>query len=159
LFGDTCGRGRAEAPRRANKKGDSMRALWFAAAFMVCLCGPGSAYQLQTEKGQVVCETLRGFEELTIAIGLNDGAAINEMIGKGCRVPGPGLGMELIEAYPDQTALLFRKLAESTDIGPVPAHIERLTSLAQVRLLYPDGAPVIGFTMLRASPPSEPRTD
>jgi hypothetical protein len=136
-----------------------MRALLFAAALVICPCGPSSAYQLQTEKGQVVCQTLRAFEELTIAIGLKDDRAIDQMIGTGCRVPGPGLDMELLEAYPDQTALLFRKLAEYTDIGPVPAHIERLTSLAQVRLLDPGGAPLVGFTMLRASPASEPPTD
>ena len=45
-----------------------MRALLFAVALVFCLSGPSSAYQMQTEKGQVVCETLRAFEELTIAV-------------------------------------------------------------------------------------------
>jgi hypothetical protein len=67
---------------------------------------------------------------------------------KGCHLPEAGSRMELIEAYPDQTRRLFGKLVEYTRIGPVPEHIERLTQLAKVRLLTPDGAPRVGFTLL-----------
>jgi hypothetical protein len=127
-----------------------MRA-FVAAAVMLCLSGPSSAYDMQTKTGQAVCDTLLEFEELTIAISMNDDDSIVEMGDKGCHLPEPGLRMELVEAYPDQTILLFSKLAEYTRIGPVPTHIERLTSLAKVRLLRRDASPMEGFTMLRVS--------
>ena len=66
-------------------------------------------------------------------------------------MPDPGLRMELIEAYPDETVLLFNKLAAYTRIGPIPEHIERLTHLAKVRVLTPDLAPSVGFTLLPGS--------
>ena len=96
-----------------------MRALIGAAAVAACLASPCSAYDLQTKSGQVVCDTLPKFEELTIAIGMKDDESITAMGSKGCHLPEPGLRMELIEAYPDQTALLFGKLAEYTHLGPV----------------------------------------
>jgi hypothetical protein len=128
-----------------------MRAIVLAAAFLACLSDPGSAYDLQTKNGQAVCDTLLAFEELTIAIGMQDDGAIEEMAHKGCHLPGPGLRMELLEAYADQTVLLFQKLTENTHIGPVPDHIERLASLAKVRLFDRDGDPMVGFTMLPVS--------
>ena len=136
-----------------------MRALISAAAVVACLSSPCSAYDLQTKNGQVVCDTLLSFEELTIAIGMNDDESITEMGNRGCHLPEPGLRMELIEAYPDQTALLFSKLAERTRLGPVPAHIERLTNLAKVRLIYSGQDPIIGFTLLPVSRGSEGRLD
>jgi hypothetical protein len=57
----------------------------------------------------------------------------------------------LVEAYADQTALLFRKLADNTHLGPVPDHVERLTNLAKVRLFDREGEPMVGFTMLPVS--------
>jgi hypothetical protein len=59
--------------------------------------------------------------------------------------------MELIEAYPDQTVLLFSKLAEYTRIGPISEHIEWLTHLAKVRLLTRDNGPTVVFTLLPVS--------
>jgi hypothetical protein len=59
------------------------------------------------------------------------------------------LRITLIEAYADQTVLLFQKLAEKTPLGPVPEHIEELTNLAKVRVFYRDRDPTIGFTLLR----------
>jgi hypothetical protein len=131
-----------------------MRTTVTTAALVVCLSAPALAYDLQTRSGQAVCDTLRAFEELTIAINTDDDHFIEEMGNKGCHMPHPGLSMELIEAYPDETVLLFSKLAEYTHIGPVPANIERLTHLAKVRVLTPDEAPSVGFTLLRVSPRS-----
>jgi hypothetical protein len=128
-----------------------MRAIVLAAAFLAYLSGPGFAFDLVTKNGQAVCDTLLAFEELTIAIGMRDDGAIEEMGNRGCHLPGPGLRMELVEAYADQTALLFRKLADNTQLGPVPDHIERLTNLATVRLFDRDGDPMVGFTMLPVS--------
>src|SRR6516225_1690953 len=124
-----------------------MRATVGAAALMLCLSGPVSAFDLQTKNGQAVCDTLRAFVELTIAIAMNDDRYIEEMGTNSCEMPKPGLQMELIEAYPDQTILLFSKLAEYTRIGRIPDHIERLTQLAKVRL-NGDNAPRVGFTLL-----------
>jgi hypothetical protein len=128
-----------------------MRAIVFAAAFLGCLSGPSSAFDLETKRGQAICDTLLGFEELSIAIGMEDDRSIAEIASRGCHLPEPGLRMELIEAYADQTALLFRKLAEYTRLGPVPEHIERLTNLAKVRLFPRDGEPMVGFTLLPVS--------
>src|SRR4030081_3479620 len=128
-----------------------MRAILLAAACLGCLSGPSFGYDLETKNGQAVCDTLLGFEELSIAIGMRDDRAIEEMGSKGCHVPEPGLKMELIESYADQTVLLFSKLAAHTRLGPVPQHIERLTNLAKVRLLYRDRDPAVGFTLLRVS--------
>lgn len=128
-----------------------MRATVAAAALLLSLSGPVFAYDLQTKNGQAVCDTLPGFEELTIAINMNDDRSIEEMGNKGCHMPEPGLRMELIEAYPDQTVLLFSKLAAYTRIGTVPEHIERLTHLAKVRLFTRDEAPTVGFTLLPVS--------
>jgi hypothetical protein len=125
-----------------------MRAIVFAAAFLSCLSGPSFAYDLVTKRGQAICDTLLQFEELSIAIAMEDDHAIEEMGGRGCRVPEPGLKMELIEAYTDQTVLLFSKLADNTRLQPVPEHIERLTSLAKVRLIGRDRTPTVGFTLL-----------
>lgn len=134
-----------------------MRAVVSAAALLLYLAGPSAAFDLQTKRGQVVCDTLRAFEELTIAISLQDDPAIEEFSHKGCQLPGPGLRMELIEAYPDQTVLLFKKLAEYAGLPGVPDHIERLTNLAEVRLFAADAKPTVGYTMLpvqeRADPP------
>jgi hypothetical protein len=128
-----------------------MRAILLAATFLAYLSGPSSAFDLVTKNGQAVCDSLLAFEELTIAIGMRDDSAILEMGNKGCHLPGPGLRMELVEAYADQTALLFRKLADNTHLGPVPDHIERLTNLAKVRLFDREGEPMVGFTMLPVS--------
>ena len=127
-----------------------MRAIVIASAFLGCLVGPSSAYDLQTKKGQAICDTLIAFEELSIAIAVDDDRAIEEMGSKGCHLPEAGLKMELIEAYADQTILLFTKLADNTRL-PVPEHIERLTNLAKVRLLYRDRDPMVGFTLLPVS--------
>jgi hypothetical protein len=134
-----------------NNVSEIMRAILFAAACLGCLPGSSSSYDLETKRGQAVCDTLVAFEELSIAIGMQDDRSIDEMGSKGCHIPEPGLKMELIEAYADQTALLFSKLAERTRLGPVPQHIERLTNLAKVRLLYRDRDPAVGFTLLRVS--------
>jgi hypothetical protein len=128
--------------------GVTMRAIIIAAALLGCLSGPGSAYDLETRKGQAICDTLAEFEELSIAIGMGDDPYIEEMGTKGCHFPEPGLRISLIEAYADQTVLLFRKLAENTRLGAVPERIEELTNLAKVRLLYRDRDPMIGFTLL-----------
>jgi hypothetical protein len=80
---------------------------------------------------------------------MEDDQYIEEMGDKGCHFPEPGLRMALIEAYADQTVLLFRKLAENTRLGPVPERIDELTNLAKVRLFYRDRDPTIGFTLLR----------
>jgi hypothetical protein len=116
-----------------------------------CLSGPSSAFDLETKRGQAICDTLLELEELSIAIAVEDDRAIEEMGSKGCHLPEAGLRMELIEAYVDQTALLFRKLADNTRLRPIPEHIERLTNLAKVRLFYRDGEPMVGFTLLPVS--------
>src|SRR5258708_2769966 len=136
-----------------------MRAILFAAAFLGCLSGTCSAYEIETEGGQAVCDTLLQFEELSIAIGMRDDSYIQEMGNKGCHFPGPGIKMTLIEAYADQTVLLFRKLAENTNLGPVPESIADLTNLAMVRMFYPDREPTIGFTLLRAPRGPDGRRD
>lgn len=128
-----------------------MRGTAIAAALLLSLAAPACAYDLQIKSGQAVCDTLRAFEELTIAINIDDDKFIEEMGASGCHMPDPGLRMELIEAYPDETVLLFNKLAAYTRIGPVPEHIERLTHLAKVRVLTPDQAPSVGFTLLPVS--------
>ena len=127
-----------------------MRAIVAAAALLGCLSGPGfSASDIETRRGQAICDTLAKFEELSIAIGMEDDQYIEEMGDKGCHFPEAGLRMSLIEAYADQTVLLFRKLAEHTRLGPVPERIDELTNLAKVRLFYRDRDPMIGFTLLR----------
>jgi hypothetical protein len=128
-----------------------MRAVVVAAALLLSLAGPSSAFDLQTKRGQVICDTMRAFEELTIAISLQDDEAIADMSRRGCQLPGAGLRMELIESYPDQTALLFKKLTEYTGLAGVPTHVERLASLAEVRLFTEGSAPVVGYTMLPVS--------
>jgi hypothetical protein len=128
-----------------------MRAIVCVAALLAYLSGPFTAHALETKKGQAICDTLAEFEELTIAIGMEDDSSIEEMADRGCHVPAPGLKLELIEAYSDQTALLFRKLADNTRLRSVPEHIERLANLAKVRLIFPDRDPVVGFTMLPVS--------
>jgi hypothetical protein len=126
-----------------------MRAIVIAAALLGCLSGPCSAYDIETKKGQAICDTLVALEELSIAIGMGDDPYIEEMGSKGCHFPEPGLRMSLIEAYADQTVLLFRKLAENTRLGPVPERIGELTNLAKVRLFNRDREPTVGFTLLR----------
>jgi hypothetical protein len=126
-----------------------MRAILFGAAFLGCLSSSSSAYDLRTTKGQAVCDTLAQLEELSIAIGMGDDSYIEEMGHKGCHFPEPGLRMALIEAYADQTVLLFTKLAEKTRLGPVPERIADLTNLAKVRMFYGDREPAVGFTLLR----------
>ena len=128
-----------------------MRAILIAAAVLGFLCGPSCAYDFETKKGQAVCDTLAEFEELSIAIGMQDDRYIEEMGNKGCHFPEPGVGMTLLEAYADQTVLLFRKLADNTRLGPVPEHIDRYTNLAKVRLFYSDSDPTVGFTLLPLS--------
>jgi hypothetical protein len=134
-----------------------MRAVGVAAALLLFLAGPSSAFDLQTKRGQVICDTLRAFEELTIAISVKDDQAIDEMTSKGCRLPGAGLRMELVEAYPDQTVLLFKKLVAYAGLDGVPDHIEQLANLAEVRLFTGDATPTVGYTMLpvaeRPAPP------
>jgi hypothetical protein len=129
--------------------GAIMRAIVIAAALLGCLSGPCSAYDVETLKGQAICDTLIQFEELSIAIGMQDDQYIEEMGGKGCHFPEPGLRMTLIEAYAGQTLLLFSKLAEKTRLGPVPERIDELTNLAKVRLFHRDREPTVGFTLLR----------
>ena len=125
-----------------------MRALVVATALVLCLAGQASASEFETKTGQVVCDSLVAFEELTIAIGERDDSSIEAMSGKGCHQPQPGSKMELIEAYPDQTILLFGKLSQYTHVGPVPPHIERMTNLAKVRVFAGDATSSIGFTLL-----------
>jgi hypothetical protein len=125
-----------------------MRAVALAAAFLLYLVGPSSAFDLLTKRGQVICDTLRAFEELTIAISMKDDEAIVEMSQRGCQLPGAGLRMELVEAYPDQTALLFEKLAEYAGLSGVPPHVERLASLAEIRLFTGEKTAIVGYTML-----------
>jgi hypothetical protein len=136
---------------RVKDQGRTMRVIVFVAAILGCLCGPSRAYDLETKRGQAICDTLAQLEELSIAIGMADDHYIEEMGNKGCHFPQAGLKMALIEAYADQTVLLFRKLADKTNLGPVPPHIDKLTNLAKVRLFFPDRDPVIGFTLLRVS--------
>jgi hypothetical protein len=126
-----------------------MRAIAIAAALLGCLSGPCSAYDIETRKGQAICDTLAKFEELSIAIGMEDDQYIEEMGDKGCHFPEAGLRISLLEAYADQTVLLFRKLAKNTRLGPVPEGIDELTNLAKVRLFYQDREPTTGFTLLR----------
>ena len=59
-----------------------MRAIVIAAALLGCLSGPCSAYDVETLKGQAICDTLIQFEELSIAIGMQDDQYIEEMGGK-----------------------------------------------------------------------------
>ena len=136
-----------------------MRAIVIAAALMAGLCDPGFAYDAQTMNGQAVCDTLAQLEELSIAIGMKDDQYIEEMGSKGCHFPEPGLKVSLIEAYADQTVLLFRKLAERTQLGPVPENIGDLTNLAKVRLYYRDREPAVGFTLLRVPHSPDGRRD
>jgi len=136
-----------------------MRAILFAAALLGCLSGSCSAYDIQTTRGQAICDTLAQLEELSIAIGVGDDRYIEEMGDKGCHFPEPGLRMTLIEAYADQTALLFRKLAENTQLGPVPENIADLTNLAKVRMFHPDREPTVGFTLLRVPHRPDGRRD
>jgi hypothetical protein len=136
-----------------------MRAIVIAAALAAGLCGPGFAYDAQTTNGQAVCDTLAQLEELSIAIGMKDDQYIEEMGSKGCHFPEPGLKVSLIEAYADQTVLLFRKLAERTQLGPVPENIGDLTNLAKVRLYYRDREPAVGFTLLRVPHSPDGRRD
>jgi hypothetical protein len=126
-----------------------MRVIVVAAAVLGCLSGSCSAYDSETERGQAVCDTLAEFEELSIAIGVGDDRYIEQMGDKGCHFPDEGLRMSLIEAYTDQTVLLFRKLAGNTQLGPVPERIDDLANLAKVRLFYRDREPTVGFTLLR----------
>jgi hypothetical protein len=120
-----------------------------AAALLSCISGPSAAYEFVTMRGQAICDTLAKFEELSIAISMEDDQYIEEMGNKGCHFPEPGLKMSLIEAYAGQTVLLFRKLAENTPLGPVPERIDELTNLAKVRLFHRDHESMIGFTLLR----------
>ena len=136
-----------------------MRAIVIAAALAAGLSGPGFAYDAQTMNGQAVCDTLAQLEELSIAIGMKDDAYIEEMGSKGCHFPEPGLKVSLIEAYADQTVLLFQKLAEKTHLGPVPENIGDLTNLAKVRLYYRDREPAVGFTLLRVPHSPDGRRD
>jgi len=136
-----------------------MRAILFAAALLGCLSGSCSAYDIRTTRGQAICDTLAQLEELSIAIGVGDDRYIEEMGDKGCHFPEPGLRMTLIEAYADQTALLFRKLAENTQLGPVPENIADLTNLAKVRMFHPDRESTVGFTLLRVPHRPDGRRD
>ena len=129
-----------------------MRAIVFAMALLGYLSVPGSAYEFETKKGQEICDTLAEFEELSIAIGMQDDRYIEEMGSKGCHFPESGLGMALLEVYANQTVLLFRKLATNTHLGPVPERIDKLTSLAKVRLFYRDHDSMVGFTLLPVQP-------
>jgi hypothetical protein len=126
-----------------------MRVIVMAAALLGCLSGACRAYDVQTVQGQAICDTLAQIEELSIAIAIADDRYIEDMGSKGCHYPEAGMRISLIEAYADQTVLLFRKLAETTHLGPVPDRIEELTNLAKVRLYYRDRDPMIGFTRLR----------
>jgi hypothetical protein len=136
-----------------------MRAIVVAAALLGCLSGACFAAELETTKGQAICDTLAKFEELSIAIGMEDDQYIEAMGEKGCHFPEAGLKMALIEAYADQTILLFRKLAENTRLGPVPERIDELTNLAKVRLFHRDREPTIGFTLLRVPHRPDGRRD
>jgi hypothetical protein len=136
-----------------------VRPALFVAALAAFFCTPAFADAVVTEPGQAICDTLLEFEELTIAISTEDDPAIVEMSNRGCHVPGPGLPIELVEAYSDQTVLLFGKLAEYTPLRLVPAHIERLARLAKVRWLDHEGKPSIGFTLLRVSRGVDDRTN
>src|ERR1700730_3909243 len=104
-----------------------MRAIVIAAALVGCFSGPCFAFDSQTMRGQAICDTLAQLEELSIAIGMEDDQYIEAMGSKGCRFPEPGLRVSLIEAYADQTVLLFRKLAERTRLGPVADNIGEVT--------------------------------
>jgi len=126
-----------------------LRAIVFAAALLGWLSCSWSAYCLETQRGQAICDTLAEFEELSIAIAIGDYRYIEEMGTKGCYFPEAGLRLSLIEPYADQTVLLFRKLAENTRLGPVPERIDELANLAKVRLFRQDHDPVVGFTLLR----------
>jgi hypothetical protein len=136
-----------------------MRAIVIAAALAGCLSGPCFAFDSQTTRGQAVCDTLAQLEELSIAIGMQDDAYIEDMGSRGCHFPEPGLRVSLIEAYADQTVLLFRKLSERTRLGPVPENIGDLTNLAKVRVFYRDRAPTVGFTLLRVPHSPDGRRD
>ena len=126
-----------------------MRAIVVAAALLGWLSCSWSAYGLETQRGQAICDTLAKFEELSIAIAIGDDRYVEEMGTRGCYFPQAGVRMSLIEPYAGQTVLLFRKLAENTRLGPVPERIDELTNLAKVRLFRQDHDPMIGFTMLR----------
>jgi hypothetical protein len=139
--------------------GVTMRAIVIAAALVAGACSPSFAYDSQTRNGQAVCDTLAQLEELSIAIGMQDDQYIEEMGSKGCHFPEPGLRVSLIEAYADQTVVLFRKLAEKTRIGTVPENIGDLTNLAKVRLYYRDREPAVGFTLLRVPQTPDGRRD
>jgi len=126
-----------------------LRAIVVAAALLGWLSCSWSAYGLETQRGQAICDTLAKFEELSIAIAIGDDRYVEEMGTRGCYFPQAGVRMSLIEPYAGQTVLLFRKLAENTRLGPVPERIDELTNLAKVRLFRQDHDPMIGFTMLR----------
>lgn len=136
-----------------------MRAVVIAAALAGCLSGPCLAFDAQTTPGQAVCDTLAQLEELSIAIGMQDDQYIEEMGSKGCHFPEPGLRVSLLEAYADQTVLLFRKLAEKTRLGTVPENIGDLTNLAKVRLYHHDREPTVGYTLLRVPQTPDGRRD
>jgi len=126
-----------------------LRAIVFAAALLGALSFSWSACGLETQRGQAICDTLAKFEELSIAIAIGDDRYVEEMGTRGCYFPQAGVRMSLIEPYAGQTVLLFRKLAETTSLGPVPERIDELTNLAKVRLFRQDHDPVVGFTLLR----------
>ena len=126
-----------------------MRAIVFAAALLGGLSCSWPACGLETQRGQAICDTLAEFEQLTIAIAIGDDRYVEEMGTRGCYFPQAGVRMSLIEPYAGQTVLLFRKLAETTSLGPVPERIDELTNLAKVRLFRQDHDPVVGFTLLR----------
>jgi hypothetical protein len=136
-----------------------MRAIVIAAALAGCFFGPCFAFDAQTTSGQAVCDTLAQLEQLSIAIGMQDDRYIEDMGSRGCHFPEPGLRVSLIEAYADQTVLLFRKLSERTHLGPVPENIGDLTNLAKVRVFYRDRAPTVGFTLLRVPHSPDGRRD
>jgi hypothetical protein len=134
-----------------------MRAIVIAAALV--LSGPCFAFDAQTTRGQAVCDTLAQLEELSIAIGMQDDAYIEDMGNRGCHFPEAGLRVSLIEPYADETVLLFRKLSERTHLGPVPENIGDLTNLAKVRVFHRDRAPTVGFTLLRVPHQPDGRRD
>jgi hypothetical protein len=126
-----------------------LRAIMVAAVLLGWLSCSWSAYGLETQRGQAICDTLAEFEELSIAIAIGDDRSIEEMGTRGCYFPEAGLRLSLIEPYAAQTVLLFRKLAENTRLGPVPERIDELANLAKVRLFRQDHDPMVGFTLLR----------
>jgi len=128
-----------------------MRAIVLAAALMACLSGPSRAYDPADEERQVICDTLIAFEELSIAIAVEDDHAIAEMGDKGCHLPGPCSEWSLLKPTPTRPPCCSESSPTQPQLRGVPEDIEAADEPRQGRLIYGDRDPIVGFTLLPLS--------